>query len=78
MTGWSKGYTGRDYGSHQRQVREHEELCGLGEDHSVEAEFEDDNQADLEAERTRRPIAPSMPRVLRLHRIDTTNEKRAA
>lgn len=53
MTGDSRravGYTGRDYGSHQVQTREWLELCGLGHCPVLDG-FEDDNQADLDAER---------------------------
>lgn len=54
MTGDSRravGYTGRDYGSHQMQAREMLEVCGMGEHCPYVDGFEDDNQADLDAER---------------------------
>lgn len=53
MTGDSRravGYTGRDYGTHQRQQQEWLERCGLAHCPYVDG-FEDDNQADMDAER---------------------------
>ena len=64
--------------SHLRQVAERAEVCGLGPDPDPIAEgFEQDLQDDLDRERDRK--LPWFPKVLRLRRIDTTNnEKRAA
>jgi hypothetical protein len=63
-------------GSHARQAQEREELCGLAPEVDDRlAGFEQDLQDDLARERK-----PWFPKVLRLRRIDTTDndEKRAA
>lgn len=72
-------YTGRDYGSYQRQRQEELERCGLHnepDDRLIDAEH--DLQADLQAERYGNtpplplPAASSQARLFELHTIKTT------
>lgn len=64
-------------GTYARQLEEYLERCGLAQEVDDRAEaWEQDLQDDLDAERR---LLPRFPRVLRLRRINTTdNEKKRA